>query len=299
MLRNISVLLLTLGLTTSAALPSIAGQVLERIKETGVITAGTRKDAIPFAYINDQNQWVGYSIDILEGIRQEAQKRLGKPIKLKLVEVTENNRFSDIQANKIDIECSSTTFTWERTKKVDFSLSYFASGTKLLVKKDSPLGSINTLAGQKIGVLPNSTNETIIKLQQPAAKITFVKDYQDGVKLLEAGKIDGFAADAIVLIGLKKEASSPNQLKIVPPTPYQYESYACMLPKDDSDWRNLVNYSLVRFMEGVVNDQTDSVKVYERWFGETGVAPYSRDGLNQYFGGIVNSYEWIPLYKTP
>ena len=299
MFKNLSGLFFAFCLITSYPLPSQAGRVLDRIRETGVITAGTRKDAVPFAYINDKNQWVGYSVDILEAIRQQAETQLGKPIKLKLVEATEVNRFSDIQANTIDVECSSTTFTWERTKQVDFSLSYFTAGTRLLVKKDSDLSSIGSLAGKRIGVLPNSTNEATIKLQQPEAKLVFVKNYNDGVMLLEKGKIDGFAADSIVLTGLKKNSSMGSQLKIVPQNPYKYESYACMLPKDDSDWRNLVNYSLVKFMQGVVNDQTESVKIYERWFGETGVAPFPRNTINQYFEGIVNSYEWVPLYKVP
>jgi len=296
MFKNLSSFLVGLSLLASLPLPSYAGNVWQRIQETGVITAGTRKDAVPFAYINDKGQWVGYSIDILEAIRQEAQRQMGKPIKLKLVEANENNRFSDIETNKIDLECSSTTFTWKRTKRVDFSLSYFAAGTQLLVKEDSTLNSIKTLAGKKIGVLDHSTNKAIIKQQQPEAKLVFVKDYADGVRLLEAGEIDGFAADSIVLIGLKKKSNKG--LKIVPETPYRYESYACMLPKDDSDWRNLVNYSLVKFMEGVVSDQPESVKIYERWFGENGVAPFPRDTINRYFEGIVNSYEWIPLYNT-
>ncbi len=296
MLKSFSKFFASFCLLALVPLPASAGNVLEHIQKTGVIVAGTRRDAVPFAYINEQGQWVGYSIDILEAIRQEAQRRLGKPIKLKLIEANESNRFSYIQAHDIDLECSTTTFTWDRTKKVDFSLSYFASGTQLLVKKDSSLGSIDSLAGKKIGVLANSTNQETIRQQQPQAQLVIVKNYTDGIELLKSGKIDGFAADSIVLEGLKIE--NKKQFKIVPKTPYQYESYACMLPKDDSDWRNLVNYTLVKFMEGIVNDQPQSVSIYEHWFGENGLAPYPRDSINRYFEGIVNSYEWIPLFDS-
>ena len=70
---------------------------------------------------------------------------------------------------------------------------------------------------------------------------------------------------------------------------------ACSLPKDDSDWRNLVNYSLIQFMEGIVSDQPTSVAIYEKWFDETGVAPYPRDTINDYFQGILDASEWIPI----
>jgi polar amino acid transport system substrate-binding protein len=57
-----------------------------------------------------------------------------------------------------------------------------------------------------------------------------------------------------------------------------------------------VNYSLVKFMEGIVSDQLEAVAVYEKWFGEeTGVTPYSREAINDDFKGTINSYEWVPL----
>ncbi|HAC62238.1 MAG TPA: amino acid ABC transporter substrate-binding protein [Cyanothece sp. UBA12306] len=294
--KKLSLVIFTLLLLTTCQTPSWAGQVLEKIRQTGVINAGTRKDAIPFGYVNEQGKWVGYSVDILEIIRQDLEKKLGKPIKLNLLEVTAQNRFDKIKDGTIDIECASTTFTWERNETVDFTVSYFASGTKVLVAKGSGIGAIETLAGRKVGVIPKTTNEQAIKIQQPAAQLVMVKDRNDGLKKLESGIIDAFASDGIVLEGLKKESSNPNILEVVPEFPYVYESYACMVPQNNSAWRNSVNYSLIKFMEGIVSDQPQPVAIYEKWFGEdTGITPYSRDNINDYFQGIVNSYEWIPL----
>lgn len=294
--KKVTLFILTLVLATTGQASSWAGQVLEKIKQTGVINAGTRKDAIPFGYINEQGKWVGYSLDVLEIIRKDVEKQLGKPIKLNLVEVTTQDRFNKIKDGSLDIECASTTFTWERNKTVDFTVSYFASGTKVLVKKDRGIGSVETLAGLKVGVIPKTTNEQAIKIQQPAAQLVMVKDRKEGLQKLEAGTIDAFASDGILLEGLKKESSNPNNLEVVPEFPYAYESYACMIPQDQSQWRNMVNYSLVKFMEGIVSDQPEPVAIYEKWFGEeNGVTPYPRDSINDYFQGIVDSHEWIPL----
>ncbi|MDJ0578570.1 amino acid ABC transporter substrate-binding protein [Crocosphaera sp.] len=287
---------LTLLLTATSQGASWAGEILEKIKQTGVITAGTRKDATPFAYINEKGEWVGYSIDILEIIRQDVEKRLGQPIRLKLVEVTPQNRFYKVKNKEIDIECASSTFTWQRDAIVDFSVSYFASGTKILRKKGSNLETIDSLAGRRIGVVPNTTNENAIKMQQPAAIIIPIKDRLEGLEKLKKGEIEAIAGDGIVLEGLRLETNNGDRFEVVPEFPYMYEAYACMIPQDESAWRGMVNYSLVKFMQGIISDQPEQVEMYEKWFEEeTGVAPYSREAINDYFQGIVDGYEWIPL----
>ncbi|EAZ90025.1 amino acid ABC transporter substrate-binding protein [Crocosphaera chwakensis] len=296
MRKKFVLLVLTLLLAATSQNASWAGEILEKIKETGVITAGTRKDAIPFAYINDEGEWVGYSIDVLEIIRQDIEKKLGKPIQLKLVEVTPQNRFDKVKNREIDIECASSTFTWEREEMVDFSVSYFASGTKIFRKKGSDLGTIDSLAGRRIGVIPNTTNEQAIKIQQPAAILVPIKDRNEGLEKLNNGEIEAIAGDGIVLQGLRLENGNADKFEVVPEFPYMYEAYACMIPEDESAWRGMVNYSLVKFMEGIVSDQPQQVQMYEKWFGEeTGVTPYSREAINDYFQGIVDGYEWIPL----
>jgi polar amino acid transport system substrate-binding protein len=295
MIKKFALIACALVLTATYQPPSWAGKVLDRIRETGTITAGTRKDAVPFGFMDQNGKWVGYSLDMLELIRKQTEKQLGKPIQLKLVEATPENRFEKIKNGSIDIECASTTFTWERTKQVDFSVSYFADGTKILTKKDSGLSSLESLAGRKIGVIMNTTNEKAVKLQQPAAELVSIQNQADGLAKLEKGEIEAFAGDGIVLEGIRKKAGNSSDLLVTPDFPYQYESYSCSLPKDDSDWRNLVNYSLIKFMEGVVSDQTASVDIYEKWFGETGVTPYPRDTINNYFQGVIDSYEWIPI----
>lgn len=173
-------------------------------------------------------------------------------------------------------------------------MSYFASGTQMLIKKGSGLSSLDTLAGKRIGAVLNTTNEAAIRTQQPQAELVIVKDRQDGLQKLEKGEIDGFAGDGIVLEGLRKAATNPNNYEVVPEYPYMYESYACLLPQDESAWRDSVNYSLVKFMNGIVSDRQESVTIYEKWFGENSKTPYSREMINDYFQGIVNTYEWIP-----
>jgi len=295
-MKKIACLALSMVLAGTVSLPSWAEGVLDRVQRTGTINAGARKDAVPFGYVNEQGEWVGFSLDILELIRQEAESRLGKPIRLNLIEATADDRFDQITNQTIDLECASSTFTWNRTEVVDFSVSYFADGTKIITAIDSDLESADSLAGRAIGVIPDTTNEKAIRNFQPGANLVFVKDQADGMAKLEAGEIEAFAGDGIVLAGLRKTSDDPQQWKVVPNFPYQYEAYACLVPKDDSDWRNLINFALIKYMQGVVSDQTAAVNIYERWFDEeTGVSPYPREIINNYYQGIVDTFEWIPI----
>lgn len=293
MYKKLALGILTLLITVNCQIPVRAGQVWDKIEKTGIIKAGARKDAKPFVYLNDKDQWVGYSLELLELIRQQAEKELGKPIKLELIEVTPQNRFAKIQDQSIDLECASTTFTWKREKEVDFSLSYFASGTQMLIPKDSDLVNIPSLAGKRIGVISKTTNEEVLKKLKPQATLVILQDHQEGLVKLQKGEIDGFASDGILLEGLRRSADRPDRWQIFPGDPYILQSYACILPQDDSRWRDLVNYTIFKFIEGIVNGDPKVVSIYDRWFGDRGVNPYSKEVINNYFLGILDSFEWI------
>ena len=66
MRRVVSVSSLCLAATIAVALPAAAepGAVLKKIKDTGEITLGYRESSIPFSYLDDKAQPVGYSIEL-------------------------------------------------------------------------------------------------------------------------------------------------------------------------------------------------------------------------------------------
>ncbi len=71
-------LLVVLGLATTAW---AAEGTLDKISRTGVFTVGTRTASPPFGYINKQNEWVGFSIDLAQLVHKAIEKKLGKSIK--------------------------------------------------------------------------------------------------------------------------------------------------------------------------------------------------------------------------
>jgi ABC-type amino acid transport substrate-binding protein len=255
-------------LLLGAATPVLAETVLEKIKRTGVLTAGTRGASIPFAFINEKNEWIGFSIDLLEAIRARLERKLGKSIKLEKKEIIPANRVQLVANRTIDVECSSTTHTRGRDEAVDFSINFFFTGDQLLVKKGSGIKSVADVAGKRVGVLRGGTGEKNLRAAQPKADVV-IFDYDPAVFLaVEQGRIVAYANDGILLAGLAAKAKNPKDYDVVGDL-FSKEPYSCMVPENDSKWRDFVNHT---FMELIDNGKY--FELYDKWFGERGVVPY-------------------------
>lgn len=274
---------------------SFAETTLERIQRTGVIRAGAWKDAKPFGYVNEKGKWVGYSIDIMTVVKSQLEKALKRPLKLELIEVNTQNRFDLVMDGKVDLSCGPTTFTWNREKYVDFSLSYFVTGTQLLVKQGTKLDSLKDLRALRIGVERNTTTENVLKVLDTRLNLIPVMNRSDGLYRLERGRIDVYASDGVLLEALKQSAAKPDTWEIVPSDDLiSRESYACLVRENDSNWRDFVNYSILRVIQGYLIDDPEFKQMFDAWFGESGIAPYPQEVLNNHFQGIVDSVERIP-----
>jgi polar amino acid transport system substrate-binding protein len=255
-------------LLLGVAAPVLAETVLEKIGRTGVLTAGTRPTSIPFAFINEKNEWIGFSIDLLEAIRARLEKKLGKPIKLEKKEVNPANRVPLVANRTIDIECGSTTYTQGRDEMVDFSINFFFTGAQLLVKKGSGIRSLADVAGKRVGVLLQTTGEKALRATQPKAAVVTFQDHQAAFLALEQGRIIAIANDGILLAGLATKAKNPKDYALVGGF-FSKDPFSCMVPENDSKWRDFVNHT---FMELIDNGKY--FELYEKWFGERGVVPY-------------------------
>src|SRR3990172_4838099 len=86
-MRSAMRVLLVAGLVLGLAVTGWAAEsTLEKINRTGVFTVGARTGSPPFAYINKQNEWVGFSIDLARLVHKNIEKKLGKSIKFELKE---------------------------------------------------------------------------------------------------------------------------------------------------------------------------------------------------------------------
>ena len=264
-LRHAVVVAALLG---SVATGAAAQTTLEKINRSGIFTVGTRTASPPFGYINKQNEWVGFSIDLARLVHKNLEKRLKKSIKFELKESTPATRIPLLTSGAVDLIAETMTDTRARRESVDFSLIYFVTGAQFLVRESSSIRGIQDIAGKRIGAQQGATNERIVRERAPQAKLVVFPDQPAAFTALGQGRIDAYTNDGIQLAGVKAKAPFPETWKIVG-DPYSYEPYGMAMRKNDSDLRALVNNSLMQVIEG-----GEYFRLYDKWFGPRGEVPY-------------------------
>jgi polar amino acid transport system substrate-binding protein len=272
---------------------SLAETVVEKVARTGFLTVGTRFDAIPYSYIDDKGELVGYSMDVLERIRKRLETRLGRPVTLQMIEANQpGEKINLIRSGEIDIACS-TAFTWERAKVVDFSISYSISGIRILAKKGSNLSTPQSLIGKRIALVPTSAAVDVIKLVQPQATIvTTYSTVEEALEALKTGKIDAIAGDSISLAGTILR-DNPKIYEIVPEEALANFGIACMVPENNSTFLDDVNYAIVKMMQDYITNDTATVSQIDRWFGSQGLVPIPPELLKGFFAFKVIEHAQI------
>ena len=268
---------LSMALLTTA--PALAQTVLEKVAKTGVLVGGTSKDAFPFAFRDEQKQLVGYSIDMMQLVKAQLEKELQRPITLELVALDPDERIPKLQMGEVDLVCDASSFTWERDKEVDFSVSYGLTGTRLLVKNDSEIWDPASLAGKRVGALPKTTNELAIRKAQPKVEVVLISDRAAGYAALTEGKIDAFADDGVLLTSWQQRSPNAKDYQVVG-YPYSQEGIACMLPENNSTLQGAVDLALVRYMQGFLAQKPAYTAIFDRWFGPQGASPLTQDLRN-------------------
>jgi len=256
-------------LTIGSAAGAHGETTLEKIERTGNLTIGTRTGSPPFAYVNKNNEWVGFSIDLVEkSILPVISKKLNKTIKLEKKESAPPTRIPLLTSNAVDLIAETMTDTQSRRDSVDFSLTYFVTGAQFLVKKGSPIKGIQTIAAKRIAAQQGSTNARIIRERVPNAKLLEFPDQPAAFQALAQGQVQAYTNDGIQLAGLKAKAPKPDEWMVVGEF-YSYEPYGMAMRKNDSDFRQVVNIGLMEAIES-----GKYFELYDKWFGPKGEVPY-------------------------
>ena len=238
---------------------------LKKVHDSGTVSIGYRESSIPFSYLNTRGEPIGYSIDLGRAIVDAMSNELnGQTLTIKFVPVTSESRIGAVKSGQVDLECGSTTNNTERQKEVAFSPIMFVAGTKLLVKRESPIQSFRDLNGKSVVVTAGTTNEQAMRSLADKFGIKFnlvvAKDHEESYQQLATGKVDAFAGDDILLYGFIAEHKAGNDLAVVGDF-LSYDPYGIMFRKDDLELADLVN----RVFREMAQSR-DLEYTYDRWF---------------------------------
>ena len=257
------------ALLAPAAFAQSAPETLAKIKAAGSITVAFSGDSLPFSYVEANNQPAGYSIDLCKRVIAAIGRAVGIPeLKVNWVVDTVPNRIAMVATGKADLECANTTASQSRMKNVDFSNLIFVDGGGFLVRSDGPVNAFADLANKSVAVTAGTTTErrlnATLKDKLINAKVVTVKDGVEGVAMLESGSVAAFASDKIKLIGLAAQAKDPKVFALLSED-LSFEPYAFMLPRNDSNFRLVVNSALTQvYISGEIEP------IFNKWLGKLG-----------------------------
>lgn len=260
------------GLGISAVSPASAQEftgALKKISDSGEIVIGHRESSVPFSYLDENQQPIGYTIDLCNRIVDKISAELGKDISVRYVPINPKTRIPLLANGTIDMECGSTTNTLTRQQQVEFLPTTFITGTKILTTADSGINSIDDLDGKTIGLAPGTTNDRVIRkeVEERGLDVDFsvVNDHAEGMLALETDRSDAYSTDHILLFGLIATAKNPDNYAVVGDF-LSYDPYAIMVPRDDSAFELVGKTALAElFRSGEIND------IYAKWFDPMGI----------------------------
>ncbi|HEX8013399.1 MAG TPA: transporter substrate-binding domain-containing protein [Casimicrobiaceae bacterium] len=277
-LHKVIVALIVLGIATAVGAQELTG-TLKKAKDTGSFTIGYRESSIPFSYLDDKQQPIGYAMDLCMKVFEAVKAQLKMPdLKLNLQPVTSSNRIPLLQNGTIDMECGSTTNSVDRQKQVAFGPTYFVINVTAAVKKNSGIKSLADLNGKTISTTAGTTSVTLLRQYEKTKNANIrsidAKDHAESFLLMAQGRTSAFIMDDILLAGLIANSSNPGEYMILRNESLRTEPYSMMLRKDDPQFKALVDKTIGGVMKsGEIN------KIYAKWF----TSPIPPKGVNMNF----------------
>ncbi len=266
MMRILSLAVLGCALSCNAI---AQGGALERIARERTIVLGYLESAAPFSSVDASGQPQGYSVELCRAIADgiAAQLKIAD-LKTRWVALTVQSRLEAVRAKRVDLECSTTTWTLTRQAAVDFSLITFVDGANILSFGDSAASRVADFEGKRVAVMGGTTTEKVLRealaRAQVKAEVVPIASRPEGVRMVEQGKVEGFASDRTPLLGAIAANPARARFRLLDQD-LSVEPYAFALPRDDHDFRLAVNRVIAGLYRG------GGIKpIYERWLGPMG-----------------------------
>ena len=172
-----------------AAFAILAANPLAR---AGQIIVGTNAEFMPFEYTDDQNNIIGYDIDII--------KAIGNAVGL---EVSISNQAFDtlieaLESGRIDAVISGMTITDARRQRVDFSEPYYNAAQVIVVTGNTKgIETIEDIKGKLIGVQLGTTGAIMAEeaMGENNPDLKQFRKYNEVFSELRLGRIDAIVVD--------------------------------------------------------------------------------------------------------
>ncbi len=222
--------------------PSHAGEVLARVKSSGIVRVCIWPLYAGVSYRHPQTQALsGIDIDL----SAELAKDLG--VKLQYVDSSFANLIADVQADRCDAAMFAVGRLPQREAHLTFTRAYLASDIYAIATRNSPVvrewADIDK-PGVRVGVQAGTFMEPVMKERLQKATLVVIKPPLVRERELQAGRIDVFMTDypySQTLLGNAAWAA-----RIASPTPFHVLPYGYASRKGDPQWATVLDDFVMR-----------------------------------------------------
>ena len=230
---------------------------LDDIKKKGEIVFGVLGTDEPNSFVDPKTrEIVGYEVDIANAIA----KKIGvKPVFKQLAVAA---RIPELQQGRVDILAASLTHNKEREAQIDFSLTTFVTGQKVLIKTASGIKDVPDLAGKKVLTVKGGTQEPNIRKAVPNVEVVTFETTQQAFLALQQGKGVGYVNDEASLVNDYAKLGAAKKDYAILPTSISVEPLALGLKKGEKGVKSVVD-GVLRELEA----SGEANKLFVKWYG--------------------------------
>ena len=256
-MRNRLRSLLAALLATSTLVSLAHADQLADIRKKGEIVFGVLGTDEPNSFVDPASRdIVGYEVDIGKAIAQ----KLGVKAVFKQLAVAA--RIPELQQGRVDVLAASLTHNKERESQIDFSLTTFVTGQKVLVKKSSGITDVPQLAGKKVLTVKGGTQEPNIRKAVPNVDVVTFETTQQAFLALQQGKGVGYVNDEASLVNDYAKLGAAKKDYAILPTSISVEPLALGLKKGEKGVKSVVD-GVLRELEA----SGEANKLFVKWYG--------------------------------
>ncbi len=259
LITALTVALLGDGIPTAAQ----TDDSLQTILDSGKFTYGLEAQYRPFEFRDDNNQIVGFDIDLAN----EIAERWG--VEAEPIDTDWATVIQTLYNGGFDFILGGMTATEARYERVNFSVPYMDASSGLIVKAGSGIADRADLDGLVVAAGAGTPSVQQLEITAEELGITFngaIRTFDNDAvayEAMRAGRIDAYASS---LVSLNDFAQANEGFEVIP---FQSEAWAAeytvaAFQKEDEALRQRFNETLLEIREDGTLDA-----LQEKWFGRT------------------------------
>jgi polar amino acid transport system substrate-binding protein len=189
-------------------LPRLPAEVRQRRRWN----IGVKCDAPPFGYIDVRGQNAGFDVEIARWFSRFA---FGRANRVNFTCAPTPAREPLLTTGRVDLVIATFTYTTDRDTRIDFSRAYYKATGRLLVRNDSPVTGLSSLAGRTVATTTGSIYDRWVRRCFTNTNLVVTDSFTNALLAFQQGRADALMWDDSVLVGI---AAANRDFKLTPDT---------------------------------------------------------------------------------